>query len=263
MEIKPLDALTRKLRVVFLIYLGVSLLGVISSLYTWLEYSRLPGYADVSEMRGSDGLDLAVAFVAIPAFITVVIAWLVWCYRANVNLRLLSGVPMKFTPGWAVGWWFIPFANLVMPYRVVKEIWRVSHGPRSTSHALVGWWWALYLVSTFVDRVTWRVGWFATTVDDYVHGAAVGMISGTVQVVAISITIVLIARIRDAYANTVVEPKGAAQLASRAATSSAVVYGPPPGWYVDPWGRHELRFWDALRWSPYVIDGGVQALDPV
>jgi Protein of unknown function (DUF2510) len=37
----------------------------------------------------------------------------------------------------------------------------------------------------------------------------------------------------------------------------------PPGWFVDPTGRHAHRYWDGVRWSAYVADGGVQAQDPL
>jgi uncharacterized protein YxjI len=37
--------------------------------------------------------------------------------------------------------------------------------------------------------------------------------------------------------------------------------GPAAGWYADPFGRHELRYWDGRAWSASVSDGGVAAMD--
>lgn len=37
---------------------------------------------------------------------------------------------------------------------------------------------------------------------------------------------------------------------------------PPAGWYADPAGRHELRYWDGKGWSADVSDGGARSLDP-
>jgi DNA polymerase-3 subunit epsilon len=34
-----------------------------------------------------------------------------------------------------------------------------------------------------------------------------------------------------------------------------------PGWYGDPSGRHQLRYFDGARWTEYVADNGVQARD--
>jgi hypothetical protein len=44
---------------------------------------------------------------------------------------------------------------------------------------------------------------------------------------------------------------------------------PPPaslpafGWYPDPSGRFELRYWDGTRWTEHVSVGGEQSSDPV
>jgi hypothetical protein len=35
------------------------------------------------------------------------------------------------------------------------------------------------------------------------------------------------------------------------------------GWYPDPAGRHEQRYWDGRYWSEHVRDGGTRSTDPV
>ena len=35
-----------------------------------------------------------------------------------------------------------------------------------------------------------------------------------------------------------------------------------PMWAVDPFGRHELRYWDGARWSGHVSNAGLQSYDP-
>ena len=56
---------------------------------------------------------------------------------------------LRYTPGWAVGWLFVPFANLVVPYFVFTEIWRNSipatadasdGSAKRSSPLLIGWW---------------------------------------------------------------------------------------------------------------------------
>jgi uncharacterized protein YxjI len=36
----------------------------------------------------------------------------------------------------------------------------------------------------------------------------------------------------------------------------------PQGWYPDPFGRHETRWWDGVRWTEHVASHGRQAVDP-
>lgn len=37
----------------------------------------------------------------------------------------------------------------------------------------------------------------------------------------------------------------------------------PGGWHADPTGRHQVRYFDGLRWTEHVGDGGIQARDPI
>lgn len=37
----------------------------------------------------------------------------------------------------------------------------------------------------------------------------------------------------------------------------------PAGWYPDPSGRHQLRYWNGTAWTDHAADEGVQVLDPL
>jgi hypothetical protein len=57
------------------------------------------------------------------------IAWLVWQHRSQRQVRERLAAPeVRWTPGWAVGWWFVPVANLLMPAVTTAELWRASGG---------------------------------------------------------------------------------------------------------------------------------------
>lgn len=36
----------------------------------------------------------------------------------------------------------------------------------------------------------------------------------------------------------------------------------PPGWYPDPYGRHQKRYWDGARWTQHVTTGDRTSSDP-
>jgi hypothetical protein len=40
-------------------------------------------------------------------------------------------------------------------------------------------------------------------------------------------------------------------------------HGIPSGWYPDPSGRHEQRYWHDGRWTEQVSDGGRRTSEPV
>lgn len=38
---------------------------------------------------------------------------------------------------------------------------------------------------------------------------------------------------------------------------------PPPGWYPDPGGRYESRYWNGVMWTDQVATRGVTGSDPI
>ena len=54
-----------------------------------------------------------------------------WIYRAHANLRDANVEGTTITPGWAVGWFFVPFASLFKPFEAMRELWNASDGTDS------------------------------------------------------------------------------------------------------------------------------------
>ena len=59
-------------------------------------------------------------------FLGTSVAFLFWFHRVQKNLPALGGRELKYTPGWAVGGFFVPFLNLVRPIQVMREVWHGS-----------------------------------------------------------------------------------------------------------------------------------------
>lgn len=68
--------------------------------------------------------------------------FIVWLWRLGATLRR-EGRSGTWAPGWAIGSWFIPVANLVLPFLYVNELWRLSApgGPRPGTDARLWLWW--------------------------------------------------------------------------------------------------------------------------
>ena len=58
------------------------------------------------------------------------------------------------------------------------------------------------------------------------------------------------------------EPAVTAAPAAAAATPAAAAPAVPAGWYADPAGRFELRYWDGSTWTEHVSRAGQQFTDP-
>ena len=104
---------------------------------------------------------LLVLFAIPLAVVTLATGILVlqWIHRANYNARALGATRMEFTPGWAVGWYFIPIANFWKPYQAMKEICRASLRPsrwwEEKAPSLLPLWWGLWLLTSGAEGVSW------------------------------------------------------------------------------------------------------------
>ncbi|HEX4736274.1 MAG TPA: DUF4328 domain-containing protein [Allosphingosinicella sp.] len=104
-----------------------------------------------------------------------------WIYRTNANAHLFSD-DVTITPGWSVGWFFVPFANLVMPFRGVRETWQESHEAagrfEEVDSPLLGWWWGLWIATNIVSNMAGMFGGYnpdALEAAPYVNLAAAAM----------------------------------------------------------------------------------------
>ncbi|ABW28790.1 hypothetical protein AM1_3803 [Acaryochloris marina MBIC11017] len=65
---------------------------------------------------------------------------------------------MQFTPGWAVGFYFVPILSFFKPCEAMVEIWKISQDPMNwenqSNDALVGVWWSLFLVSNIAGNIS-------------------------------------------------------------------------------------------------------------
>jgi hypothetical protein len=136
------------------IYLAASSLVTLLTLYAYLSPETF-----------FDPQTLAIAGLAMVASAIVMVACIVvvafWIHRVSANAHVLSN-DMTISPGWAVGWYFVPIANLFKPYQGMKEAWMASHF-RDNWHgeptpALLVWWWALWLITNILANISFRIG---------------------------------------------------------------------------------------------------------
>lgn len=92
------------------------------------------------------------------------LTFLGWLARAYRNVPALGGAPPRFGAGLAVGAWFIPVANWVLPYLVVADLARASatgadsSGPDRVAVRLVRAWWPAFLGTGLLLAVGLAVG---------------------------------------------------------------------------------------------------------
>ena len=130
-----------------------------------------------------------VAVLSLIIYVATVVFFLMWLYRAHDNLRAFNPWHRPdYSPGWAVGSFFIPFVNLVVPYRAVKEVWQKSIPPDEALLAAPGppahfpIWWLFWLLASFAGNISMRVS-FNESVDEST-ATIISIVAGALSVVA-------------------------------------------------------------------------------
>jgi Domain of unknown function (DUF4328) len=138
---------------------AVNRIGVIDDLQSGTQF-----FAISDRIQNADDFATAAGVVAIVLTLATAVCFIIWMWRAAKNNEALGRNEPRLTAAWAIAGWLIPLANFVIPVLVMQDLWRGSDptvprndhrwkiGPRS---ALVGWWWAILLVS--------RIGGFGTS----------------------------------------------------------------------------------------------------
>jgi len=148
------------------------------------------------------------AFIVISG-ITLVVTFTMFIHNASSNLEHLRIAGQKFTPGWSVGWFFVPFMNLYKPTRVVRELSTASgstdtRNPRAWQNVesqegmFISSWWTLVIfailfgprgISLFVGR---------ENIEDWAAAGRLLVWSDLFQVLPLVLTVIVVFRLQRA-----------------------------------------------------------------
>lgn len=146
-------------------------------------------------------LQLGLGLLTVVVYIATIVFFLMWLYRSYENLPSF-GVrrnTIKYTSGWAVGSFFIPFVSLVVPYRAVKELWIKSVPNSGDFFSDLGppgffpLWWAVWLVSNFANQIYFRVTWRAELTVETL--AIMGLLTGLLDLLSAVLALMVVREI--------------------------------------------------------------------
>jgi heme/copper-type cytochrome/quinol oxidase subunit 2 len=188
----------KAVNIVFIILLVFNVVTIISDIMQLnLIKDLVDGKAD-AEAAGAN--DLRVTVLAVASFVVLIcsiVFFILWFRRAYNNLSLTNKVYLDHSEGWAAGAWFVPFLNLVRPYQIMVEIWNKTQEATSNllsykPGTLVGWWWAIYILSNVINNITTRIINDNSSIDGLTYSTYAQIITNGIEVISIVVTMVMV-----------------------------------------------------------------------
>ncbi|MBE1525646.1 uncharacterized BrkB/YihY/UPF0761 family membrane protein [Sphingopyxis sp. OAS728] len=146
-------------------------------------------------------LYLAVLLVNTLVSLVTIVFFAMWIYRAAANVVAAGIAGFDFTPGWAVGWYFVPFANLVQPFRAMRQIWNASHAGGSDidrGDPILTLWWTVWLASNISANISIQMSFRATSTEMVSTSLYLGAISSVLSLVLFVVGMRLVERVTEA-----------------------------------------------------------------
>ena len=139
---------------------AIAALNARSAFNTWQESESFGALSDLVDADDSLG---GVTFLSWLASLVVLVLMMIWSNLSHKATQDLWHGDRKWSSGWTVGGWFIPFANWVIPKLVLNEIERIALAPRRNGRAEMDRsrttpvgraWWLLFVAGLIVGRLT-------------------------------------------------------------------------------------------------------------
>jgi hypothetical protein len=258
----------------------------------WLR-GRVDAFRDgtISGDQLTDATNRYFLLASLPSLIavanTIVLIVLLW--RLARNHEAIGRPNTTFGPVWAIVGPLVPFLSMAVPWLQINEQWKgcdPEHPPTSPQwksargSSMVYGWWAVALTAVIIGLAATasvaramfssigtigKRGDLVEVAQDLVDNnlkwfVASTLLAGVAAILGAVTLRTLVAR-QDSYAarfhldHATTTPT---QLGSPASP-----HAPEPGWFPDPAGRFDHRWWDGTRWTETVSRAGSTMTDPI
>jgi len=157
------------------------------------------------EAIANDSRQSSIGSAYLILYIITGILFLMWIHRAHRNLTSLGVEGLQYSPGWAVGGFFVPFLNLVRPFLVVTEIWEASDHTvgiddgtawekAQTSPVIISWW-LLFLITGILGSIIFRVALQTETLEEMLTTSWLYMSMDALDIPAAILAIIVVRNI--------------------------------------------------------------------
>lgn len=207
-EPKPNDQRGSKLIILFYILGASHIIFALICCYSYFFYSGIANGNDFSDQH------LAIVEMGEGLFglfvtglnIGVIILFLYWFRRAYANIARIDIVKTDSKDNMTIWGFVIPILSLFRPYQLMKEVWLKTQ--KTTQYFIPEYqiqeksgfiliWWLGYLVMDVLNRVSFRLGRSAETIDEYANLSMVDIASSLLNVMVVFVTVQMIKKIMN------------------------------------------------------------------
>ena len=176
------------------------MLDTVNGWTSWLvlQVLEVPG-ATTDEIDPAMLVQALVGMLFLIVALVTVIVFGIWIVRAHRNLLDLGASELDVTPGWALGWFFVPIAFYWKPYQAMRTLLQASRKPQHWQGETVPWWlpawWTLWILSNLLSQASMRTSLRSITAPSDIEMAQLDVVTAAVDVVLFGFAIRLVARI--------------------------------------------------------------------
>lgn len=180
---------------------------IIAFISGYFQFDLLQHAADGAKVsmetaNANDKREQIIGIAYLIVYVTSAVTFILWFRRAYFNLGQQTG-SLTHTDVWATIGWFVPFANLYVPYRIMKEIYQKTNYllkdsmvnvASKLSTSSLGLWWTLWIINNLIGQFVFRYSLKAESIEELTISTIVAMIGNVVGIPLALITVNIIKR---------------------------------------------------------------------
>ncbi|PIF63560.1 DUF4328 domain-containing protein [Flavobacterium sp. 11] len=180
---------------------------IISLLSDYLQYDLLETVANGGQITTEAATDndlrqKIIGLIYLTVYVISGITFIRWFRRAYYNLHI-KAESLSFTEGWAAGCWFVPIISLYRPNQIMKELYLETQSllskkdenyARNLRTHFIGWWWALWIISSFLGQFIFRYSMKAETLEELTTTTIASIVA---SIIGIPLAIITVKVIKD------------------------------------------------------------------
>ena len=141
-----------------------------------------------------------VGLLQVVVMLITAIAFLKWNYRMINNAYCVDDSTLTISPGWGIGYYFVPIFSLWKPYQALRDAYDVfvSKCAVDRNRIILPLWWGAYLISCFLGQIVFRFSLQAETVDSIILSTSLSMVSDAWDFILDLIGIMLVMHVSHA-----------------------------------------------------------------